>query len=555
MQIYESTNTVPVNTLLQEVQQGKMVLPDFQRDFVWDPSATQGLLVSIANQFPAGSILRSRDHQRGFAVRRIAGSPDSNHMHEFLILDGQQRITSLYQALYGVGDYRYFIDLNRAFSNPTLDDDDTIYFRRLRSRGTEELENDLMEQVRHRVLPLSVFNKREGGFWRWRSEIRSLLPEEDRDEFERQTLGLHGQSLKHFESYAFPVVTLSSEVPMEALCTIFETLNRTGVKLTVSELMTARFFKYAINLRQLWEKAEVDHPILRDYEVEVYSALQAISLIVSGRCQKRDVLALTKEELEENWDLAIESTARGLRILREDCKVMSRKWLPTPSMLGPLTAICAISERANLRGPAVGARKAQIVRWLWCAMFGQRYEAAANTRAERDVSDMKRWFEHGVLPELVSQFRFDKEVLREVSTKAGSIYKSVICMVLASEPHAKDFHSGGLISQEMVLTGDVDDHHVFPSAYLENVKGIAKKSLRDCVLNRTLIDRITNQMISDRAPSEYLVDIDIHRNTDEILRTHLLPTGPKSPLRLDDYEAFLNARTELLFAEIQKVTS
>lgn len=555
MEIYESTNPIGVGVLLDQIHQGQMVLPDFQRDFVWDPSATQGLLVSIANQFPAGSILRSRDQQRGFASRRIEGSPDSNHLHVFLVLDGQQRLTSLYQALYGVGDYRYFIDLARAFENPSLDDDDTIYFRRLRSRGTEELETDLMEQANKFVLPLSVFHKRDGGFWRWRSEIRDLLPEEIRDQFEQQTLELHGKSLRHFDSYSFPVVTLSSEVPMEALCTIFETLNRTGVKLTVSELMTARFFKYSINLRQLWERAEEEFPILKEYEVELYSALQAISLIVSGRCQKRDVLALTKEELEANWKLAIESAARGLRILREDCRVMSRKWLPTPSMLGPLTAICAISERANLRGAAVGARKAQIIRWIWCAMFGQRYEAAANTRAERDVSDMKIWFEGGDVPELLAQFRFDKEILREVSTKAGSIYKSVICMVLASEPHAKDFHSGGLISQEMVLTGEVDDHHVFPSAYLENVKGVARRSLRDCVLNRTLIDRTTNQMISDRAPSDYLANIDAHRDTDEILRTHLLPTGPKSPLRLDDYEAFLTARAELLYAEINKVTS
>jgi hypothetical protein len=555
MEIYEATNQVQVHVLLEQIHQGLMVLPDFQRDFVWDPSATQGLLVSIANQFPAGSLLRSRDQQRGFAVRRIDGAPDSNHLHTFLVLDGQQRLTSLYQALYGVGEYRYFIDLARAFQNPALDDDDTIYFRRTRSRGTIELENDLLEQSRQLVFPLSVIHKRDGGFWRWRSDIRELLPAEQRDQFEEQTLGLWDQGLKHFHSYPFPVVTLTADVPMEALCTIFETLNRSGVKLTVSELMTARFFQYAINLRLLWEEAEEEFPILKEYEVELYSALQAISLIVTGRCQKRDVLGLTKEQLETNWRLVIESAAKGLRILREDCKVMSRKWLPTPSMLGPLTAICAISERANLRGAAVGARKAQIIRWLWCAMFGQRYEAAANTRAERDVSDMQTWFDGGEAPELLRQFRFDKEILREVATKAGSIYKSVICLTLASEPHAKDFHSGVLISQEMVLTGEVDDHHIFPSAYLEREKGVSKKALRDCVLNRTLIDRTTNQMISDRAPSQYLADIDAHRDTDEILRTHLLPTGPKSPLRADDYEAFLNNRAELISQEIARVTS
>lgn len=555
MEIYEGTSQIQVKELLNQINQGQMVLPDFQRDFVWDPSATQELLVSIANQFPAGSLLRSRDEQRGFSVRRVEGAPDNNQLHTFLILDGQQRLTSLYQALYGVGEYRYFIDLARAFDNPSLDNDETIFFKRTRARGTAELETDLIVQSRELVLPLSVFHKRVGGFWKWQTDIRELLPEEMKRKFEDQTRDLFQKSLCHFELYPFPVVTLTADVPIEALCTIFETLNRNGVKLTVSELMTARFFQYSINLRLWWENAEEEFPILKEYEVELYSALQAISLIVNGRCQKRDVLGLTKEQLETNWKLVIQSAARGLRILREDCKVMSRKWLPTPSMLGPLTAICAIDARANLRGAAVGARKAQIVRWLWCAMFGQRYEAAANTRAERDVSDMQTWFDGGEEPELLKQFRFDKEVLREVATKAGSIYKSVICLILASEPHAKDFHSGALISQEMVLTGEVDDHHVFPSAYLEREKRVSKKALRDCVLNRTLIDRRTNQLISDRAPSLYLADIDRHRDADEILRTHLLPTGPKSPLRANNYEAYLSKRADLIFEEITKVTS
>jgi len=555
MEIYEGTSQIQVRELLNQINQGQMVLPDFQRDFVWDPSATQELLVSIANQFPAGSLLRSRDEQRGFSVRRVEGAPDNNQLHTFLILDGQQRLTSLYQALYGVGEYRYFIDLTRAFDNPSLDNDETIFFKRTRARGTAELETELIVQSRELVLPLSVFHKRVGGFWKWQTDIRELLPKEMKRQFEDQTRDLFQKSLCHFESYPFPVVTLTADVPIEALCTIFETLNRNGVKLTVSELMTARFFQYSINLRLWWENAEEEFPILKEYEVELYSALQAISLIVNGRCQKRDVLGLTKEQLETNWKLVIQSAARGLRILREDCKVMSRKWLPTPSMLGPLTAICAIDARANLRGAAVGARKAQIVRWLWCAMFGQRYEAAANTRAERDVSDMQTWFDGGEEPELLKQFRFVKEVLREVATKAGSIYKSVICLILASEPHAKDFHSGALISQEMVLTGEVDDHHVFPSAYLEREKGVSKKALRDCVLNRTLIDRRTNQLISDRAPSLYLADIDRHRDADEILRTHLLPTGPKSPLRANNYEAYLSKRADLIFEEITKVTS
>ena len=77
MTIYEDTNSKPLLDLLDRIHSGDMVLPDFQRDFVWEPSATQALIVSIANNYPAGSILRVRDRQRQRVVlqSRIAERP------------------------------------------------------------------------------------------------------------------------------------------------------------------------------------------------------------------------------------------------------------------------------------------------------------------------------------------------------------------------------------------------------------------------------------------------------------------------------------------------
>jgi hypothetical protein len=101
----------------------------------------------------------------------------------------------------------------------------------------------------------------------------------------------------------------------------------------------------------------------------------------------------------------------------------------------------------------------------------------------------------------------------------------------------------------------IDDHHVFPAAYLER-RDVTPAYRRDCVLNRTLIDRITNQMIGDRAPSDYLAEI---RNTpgfpfETVLASHGLPAGPDSPLLRDDYDAFLALRQERLWQEIWRVT-
>src|ERR1700720_414297 len=98
MSLFEDTNPKALKELLGEIHSRTMALPDFQRDFVWEPGATQALIVSIANNYPAGSLLRVRDAKRVFAARECEGAPAlADQKHIFLVLDGQQRLTSLYQ--------------------------------------------------------------------------------------------------------------------------------------------------------------------------------------------------------------------------------------------------------------------------------------------------------------------------------------------------------------------------------------------------------------------------------------------------------------------------
>ena len=102
----------------------------------------------------------------------------------------------------------------------------------------------------------------------------------------------------------------------------------------------------------------------------------------------------------------------------------------------------------------------------------------------------------------------------------------------------------------------IDDHHIFPSDFLQKVKGVDIARLRDCIVNRTLIDAVTNRKISNRAPSDYLKVI---RNTagfpfDAVLESHFLPTGETSPFWTDNFEDFLDWRQKRLSIEIKRVT-
>ena len=302
------------------------------------------------------------------------------------------------------------------------------------------------------------------------------------------------------------MVTLSDATQPDALCTIFETLNRTGVKLSVFELLTARFWPSNIRLRDLWEEAQARHPIISEFEVDPYYLLQAITLVSrdSPTCVRSAVLNLKPEDITSWWDRIVKGLAEGLNILREDCNVLSSKWLPYQTMLIPLAAV--LGRSGSARGPLVGVQREKLKRWFWCAVFGQEYDTSYNSKAARDLVEIEEWFRDGPLPQTVSTLRFDPRALRDITPKQRALYRGTICLLLSSGNGVRDFHTQAVITRNLMEEQGIDDHHIFPDAYLRKT-GVAQARTRDCVLNRTLIDRTTNQTISDRPPSEYLTDI------------------------------------------------
>jgi hypothetical protein len=551
MSLFEDTNPRALKDLLAEIHNRSTVLPDFQRDFVWEPGATQELIVSIANNYPAGSILRVRDAKRVFAAREFEGAPPlDDASHTFLVLDGQQRLTSLYQAFYGVGEHRYFLDLKKLRDG--ADFEEAIFHVRATTRWVREHE-DFALQAGKLILPLSVLKGGAGGFGQWGRKVARQLADTERIALEDALDAIEEKWIHAIDDYHFPVVTLSDKTEPDALCTIFETLNRTGVKLSVFELLTARFWPQSINLRALWEQALVDQPVIGDFEVDPYYVLQGISLASrkSPSCKRSDVLNLAAADVTEWWDKVVNGLATGLEILRDDCSVVLPKWLPYPTMLPPLSAVLA--GTSQLRSAEVGARRERLKRWFWCSVFGQVYESATNSKSAKDVNELMAWLSGGPPPETVETFRFDPRALRDVTPRNRSLYRGVINLMLGSG--ARDFHTQAVITGRLMADEGIDDHHVFPAAFLDR-QGWVPARTRDCVLNRTLIDRFTNQRIRDRAPSDYLAEI---RSTpgfpfEAVLTSHGLPAGDGSALLQDDFEAFLTWRQEWIWKEIQRAT-
>jgi len=324
----------------------------------------------------------------------------------------------------------------------------------------------------------------------------------------------------------------------------------------VFEQLGARFWSHDLKLRELWEQARSDHPLIALFDVDPYYVLMAIAL-ASGKtpsCKRGDVLNLTAEQVTTWWQPVIDGLALSLTILHDDCWVLQPKWLPFNTMLSPMAA--ALARAGASKGVAVGAQREQIKRWFWCSAFSQAYEKSPNTQSGRDVGELIPWLSNpeAPAPENVRQFRFNPEQLRDVTPRQRSLYRATICLILASGDRPLDFHSRAVLNDQLLTTSGIDDHHIFPAKFLED-RGFDTRQ-RDCVLNRCLIDSATNQRISCSAPSTYMAELRDEPGfpMQAVLSSHLIPHGQDSGLWSDNYERFLQQRLEQVSQAITEVT-
>lgn len=549
------TNPVSLRHLLSEIHERELALPDFQRDFVWDARATEGLIESISRSFPAGSLLFMSWREDTFSPREIQGAPLLDGCTpQKLILDGQQRLSSLYQACYGVGEYRYFVDFK-----PLLHDDDVeeaVFYRHKNRAGRYAAVEQQAELL---VLPLGVLFGGDG-FHAWLEQVTSHL-DMQADELSALRTKLreaYERSVKPIEDYRFPVVELAPSTSLEAVCSIFETLNKTGIKLSVFDLLAARFYAHGLDLRRKWEQTVQLHPIIDEFDIDRYYVLQSVALRARGSVKRGDVLDLSVEDIDDHWDSVTAGYRAALEMLRDECGVLTAKWLSYGYLLVPLAAIW--DQAIEIGGPASAVNRSRLQRWFWCSGISAAYDRAANTQAAKDYTELRRWISDGAEPATVAEFSFAPDRLREITPKQQAVYKALMAVTLRNK--AKDFHRGTELTATSIAARRVDDHHIFPRAYL-NPTGedpTYPRQLVDCILNRTLIDAETNQRIGKRPPSEYLgevrdefIPVD-HHAFDGVLASHLLPTGEHSPLIEGDFQSFLDWREARMVNEIAELT-
>lgn len=556
--------------LLKNIDTGKIQLPDFQRPWKWDVDRIRSLLASIAKGFPVGVVmtLETGSDEVNFAVRPLSGARTTTTDPDFLLLDGQQRLTSLYQSLFGDGpvdscDPRgkvlrgYFYIRVREALDPDLDmEDDAIVFvkedRIVRTNFDRDIVadySDMDKEVAAGVFPLNkVFDtpylrKYSRKFDNYHPDSDALL-----DAF-------FDGPLKQLSEYKVPVIELSNATKREAVCTVFEKVNTGGVALNVFELLTATFAAGSADFRlnDDWtarKRRMVElRPVLSG--VENTDFLQAISLLASRKrrlnhsgdsekipgitCKRRDILRLSLEDYLEWADQLTDAFIWAGQFINNQF-IFRHQDLPYRTQLVPLAAIrVALGTEADLQGIA-----RMLTRWFWSGVLGELYGGAVETRFARDLEEVETWVRGGGEPGTVAGASFNPDRLLTLRTRNSAAYKGIYALTMRGD--VKDWIYNQTINQGSYQDFAIDIHHIFPQKWCETAK--IDHDLVQSIVNKTPISSATNRFISAKAPSRYVGELaDRAQITTEEIRASLTAHQiGVSHLLADDFHAFFEDR-------------
>lgn len=569
------TNDRSLTDLMKAVDSGAAQLPDFQRGWVWDDDRIKALILSVIHNFPVGAamFLEYGNESIHFQHKPIEGSsavpttePDE------LILDGQQRLTSLYNALYSKNpvhtrtdkgkdiDRYYYLSIEKAL-DPCSDDEEVVISvpatRKITSDFGRKIEMDLstrQDEFRMKMFPLNLILN-SGEEQGWQNEYYAYYNYDPA--IIQQFTEFFSKIIMPAQKYAMPVILLDKETPKEAVCQVFENVNTGGVSLTVFELVTAIFAMDDFPLRKDWKdrKEKYFAGDLLDIvtSTDFLTSLTLLSSFKAGgtvSCKKKDVLTLKLDSYKQYADALCTGFSVADKLLREE-RIFSSRDLPYSTQLIPLAAICTVLMDGNKIYTATV--KNMVKQWYWCGVFGELYGSANETRYANDITQVIKWVtDGGDLPKTITDFFFNPTRLLSLQSRQSAAYKGIMALILKN--HARDFISGAEMDFSTYSNEKIDIHHIFPKDYCTG-QGYNRNQWNS-IVNKTPISASSNREIGGVAPSAYLGKIErkgsvLPSDLNGYVETHWID---HTLLRNNDFQNFMIDRAKKLLCAIESAT-
>ena len=541
------------------------MLPHFQRYFDWNKNNVRDFWESIFNDYYVGSfLLWDTDRTPELGIQPILGVAKNEEeiRPDSIILDGQQRITSLYYAikapkfplrgskipLYLYVNFYHYFDEN--FKGEVIE----IHTQKIN-------REDSFERMLFPLYELEKYNK-------WVDDLEDCLltQTEDHDKI-RKIRRIIDKKLRHmWEGFEIPYIALPESMELFQVTDIFENINTKGKLLSVFDLLIARLYKYNIELKKMWDATLKNYPNISRYSKAIPKTpiyiLQAMSLLYEkGSSAKRaDILDIysniyekSDRDFEEDWDDIADYMNKAIEKLenmRDGFGVKDEKELPFAPMIPVLAALLKVIDENEKKAECYK----KVNKWYWSAIFTNAYSQAADSQMTQDVKELKKWFDDDKeIPKTIIQMTREISNLyfREIQTKSNAKYRGIMSLIALEG--AKDFDT----SQTLENAKGNDKDHIFPKSF--NF-GFGSNKHVHSILNMTWMSDSTNRKIKRcKKPSLYAQEFvrDKYNNDkaqfNEILKTHFINQKSFDYLLDDKFEEFISEREKIIISKIKDI--
>jgi hypothetical protein len=521
-----------IEELAGRILRGDILLPKFQRDFVWEKHQIIDLLDSIANNYPIGSVLLWRSREVLRSERSIADLEIAPTQHDYpvnYLLDGQQRLSTICGALYWRGSdprSRWNLAYNlrdKSFVHLETLDDPPLHLLRLNKL------TDASEYFQH-VSSLSTLKA---------SDVPALVTNA-KELFDR------------FKDYKVATVTLH-EMSIQAVAPIFERINSRGTPLTIVDLMRAATWSETFDL------IDAITDISEELEAKFFGGidrkaiLRSISAAAGGGFSEASIDGLRKHspiELEAAVGETKAAYSRAVDFMATELHIPSDKQVPY------VNQVVVLAEVFRLTKHLTPDQLAAIRTWFWrTAVAG--YFGGWNTGNMGSDQKAVQSFAAGRSNHIESIVQNPGSgIWTTQQFRSNAAHSKILILLLAFNRPIDLLTSQKIDTGDALFHGNVKEfHHFFPRDYLVKSKGVNVRKA-NVLANFVMLTAASNKRITNRAPSDYLKDVvgALGAKLDQVLAANLITPAAFKAAMADDFDTFLGERAKAINSAISKLT-
>ena len=514
------------SSLIEQIESGKIKIPQFQRNFVWTMQKSAGLIDSIVKGYPIGTFIFWETKEQLRSIRNIGDHklpevPDGESV--YFVLDGQQRLTSLFACLKGI----------KVSREKNEDNFSKIYIDLDAEENQPIAITDVGDKDKKTFISILDLMKEDFAFL-------SAFP----DQYHKKISNYR----KTIDSYQYSTIQLRG-VPLDIATEVFTRINVSGQSLTLFEIMVAKTFDEK-NDFDLSEKYQDLVARLEQINYETISdtmVLQAISMIMVEECKRSVILKLDKQEFIEIWDKVTDAIERATEYFKGFYRIPVSQLLPYKALIVPFSYFFY-----KHNDKPTGDKQKRLEDFFWRCSLSGRYSVAVESRLAQDINRIKKIL-NDELPSYDCPIDTSAQFIQENGWfSAGRSYvKAILCIYTHFEP--KSFIDNSIVNVSnnwLKQANSKNYHHFFPRSYMKDKD--TDQFYANHVLNITIVDDFLNKRkIGSKPPSIYMKEfIEANPQLSETMKTHLIGESESFGIWEDNYEKFINARANLLSNEI-----